>query len=119
MFPIMAIGTVIGAVASVIKGASWLKDHVSAAKDTGPTPDAGKPADGPGAAFQATLAAQAAGQVVPVASPGASTAVSGTGLLVIPQTHETDYQSLAQIRAGLAAYQAADLQRAQIDDTAQ
>ena len=111
MFPIVAIGTVIGAIASVVKGASWLNDHVSAVKDTDAAPDARK-ADGAGAGFQAALAAQAAGQVVPVASPPVGPAVSGSGLLVIPQTHETDYQSLAQMRAGLAAYQAADLRRA-------
>ena len=119
MFPIVAIGTVIGAVASMIKGASWLKDHASAATDTGAARDAGKQADGPGAAFQAALAAQAAGQVVPVASTPASPAVAGSGLLVIPQTHQTDYQSLAQIRAGIAAYQAADLRRAHNGETVQ
>ena len=118
MFPIVAIGTVIGAVASVIKGASWLKDHVSSAEDAGAAPEAGKPADGPGAAFQAALAAQGAGQVMPAAPAPGSTAGSGNGLLVIPQTHDTDYQSLAQMRAGLAAYQAADLRRSHDPDVA-
>ena len=112
MFPIIAIGTVIGAVASVIKGASWLKDHAGAAQDTNAAPDAGKQADRPGAAFQAALAAQGAGQVVPVAATPPSTAAAGNGLLVIPLTHGTDYQSLAQMRAGLAAYQAADVRGA-------
>ena len=109
MFPIIAIGTVIGAVASVIKGANWLTDHVSPTPDTNAAPADGKQADGPGAAFQAALAAQGAGQPLPAASVAASAAIPGAAVPVIPQTHGTDYQSLAQIRAGLAAYQAADL----------
>jgi hypothetical protein len=100
MFPILAIGTVIGAVASAIKGANWLNDHVVSAKPDTQTKG-----------FEAALAAESAGQVVPVIpSPPASQAVSGT-VGVIPETHGTDYQSLDRMRAGLAAYQDVDLRR--------
>jgi len=107
MFPILALGTVIGAVASVIKGANWVGDHVLPAK-----PDA------QAAGFEAALAAQSAGQVVPVtATPPASVAAPAGVVPVMPRTHETDYQSLAQMRAGLAAYQAIGLRNNDIHGT--
>lgn len=114
MFPIIAIGTVIGAVASVIKGANWVGDHLLSPREDSTTPPDARPSG-----FQAALAAQNAGQAVPVTvAPPARVAGSGSVLPLMPQTHDTDYQSLARMRAGLAAYQASDLKRNNIHEKA-
>jgi hypothetical protein len=99
MLPLLAIGGVIGAVMSAAKGVSWLSgqlDSTKAAASAG-----GKAATTPATSakmsqFAATLAAQVAGQNVPV-SPQTTASVP-------VQQHVTAYDTAARIKAGLAAY---------------
>jgi hypothetical protein len=98
MFPILAIGGVISAVASVAKGASWLAGKLDS---TGTASDSGKAGGKPMTAaqasqFDAVLSAQVAGQSVPV-SPSAP-------VNVLPHQSGPDYASLARIQAGMVAY---------------
>ena len=121
MFPLIAIGSAIGAIASVLKGASWLHDHLGAANSADMPGGGGASSTNgtsPGASFQAALAAQAAGQPMPAAAPANAHAVPGA-IALAPPTHDTDYQTLARMQAGFAAYQAADLrhERHQTDAT--
>jgi len=100
MLPLLAIGGVIGAVMSAAKGVSWLSgqlDSTKAAASAG-----GKAATTPATSakmsqFAATLAAQVAGQNVPVS---AQTTAANVPL----QQHVTAYDTAARIKAGLAAY---------------
>jgi len=92
MFPLLAIGGVISAVASVAKGASWLAGKLDS---TGTASDSGKAGGKPMTAaqasqFDAVLSAQVAGQSVPV-SPSAP-------VNVLPHRSGLDYNSLASIR---------------------
>ena len=99
MLPLLAIGGVIGAVMSAAKGVSWLSgqlDPTKAAASAG-----GKAATTPATSakmsqFAATLAAQVAGQNVPVSAQ--------TTASVPVQQHVTAYDTAARIKAGLAAY---------------
>jgi len=98
MLPLLAIGGVIGAVMSVAKGASWLSDQLGTTKGAA---SAGGKAAPPAATasksqFDAALAAQVAGQSVPI-QPSTPTAA-------LPQQHGTDYATLGRLRAGVAAY---------------
>jgi len=98
MFPLLAIGGVISAVASVAKGASWLAGKLDS---TGTASDSGKAGGKPMTAaqasqFDAVLSAQVAGQSVPV-SPSAP-------VNVLPHQSGLDYNSLASIQAGMVAY---------------
>ena len=102
MFPLVAIGGVIGAVFSIAKGASWLSDQLDASK--GPTSVGGKATaqaqiGGKASPFEAALAAQVAGQSVP---PGPTVAPAPSN--VLPSPHGTDYDTLARTKAGIAAY---------------
>ena len=101
MIPLVAIGGVIGAVMSVAKGASWLSDQIS---DKGAASAGGKTSsasltEAQASSFAATLAAQTAGQSVPVsaASPAPATTASvlGTG---------PDENAAARAKAGVLAY---------------
>jgi hypothetical protein len=95
MFPLIAIAGAISAVASVAKGASWLSAHVGAAKTASADGNAhGKPQTSAKASpFEAVLAAQAAGQTLPVSARHQPTARC---------TAPTD--ALARMKAGLVAY---------------
>jgi hypothetical protein len=94
MFPLLAIGGVISAVASVAKGASWLSGKLDSA---GAAAAGAKPMTAAQASqFDAVLSAQVAGQSVPV-SPSAP-------VNVLPHQSGLDYNSLASIQAGMVAY---------------
>jgi hypothetical protein len=104
MFPLIAIGGAIGAAFSIAQGTSWLADKLGSAKAT--TPAGGKadarsqvPAMAP--QFEAALAAQAAGQVLPT---GAATTGLSTSVAMLPTGHGTDYDALARMKAGILAY---------------
>jgi hypothetical protein len=106
MFPIIAIGGAISAVASVIKGASWVSDRLSA---SGSASTGGKDAAKPTAAakaspFEAALAAQAAGQTLPGSSTRSAAAASAAQAATVPPGHVTDYDTVARMKAGMAAY---------------
>ena len=99
MLPLLAIGGVIGAVMSAAKGVSWLSGQLDSTK--GAASASGKAATTPATAarmsqFAATLAAQGAGQTVPVSVP--------TTANVPLQQHVAAYDTAARIKAGLAAY---------------
>jgi hypothetical protein len=107
MFPLIAIAGVISAVATVAKGASWISDHVgpaNAAAASGGKAAVKPPTDGKVSPFEATLAAQAAGQTLPGSSTGSAAATSPMPSSMVPPIHGTDYDTLARMRAGLAAY---------------
>jgi hypothetical protein len=98
MFPIVAIGGVIGAVFSIAKGASWLVDQLDSAKagaSAGGKPEPKTAAGAKPSQFEAALAAQVAGQKTPVAT----TTASG-----LPPLGGPDYNTLARMKAGLFAY---------------
>ncbi len=100
MLPLLAIGGVIGAVMSAAKGVSWLSGQLDSTKTTASA--GGKAATTPATAakmsqFAATLAAQVAGQSVPVS---AQTTAANVPL----QQHVSDYDTAARIKAGLVAY---------------
>jgi hypothetical protein len=105
MLPLIALGGVISAVGSVIKGASWLSDKLSST--SAPAASAVNPAaktDAKFSPFEAALKAQVAGQTLPGSSAGATAATSLTSSSAVPLTHGTDYDSLARMQAGMAAY---------------
>src|SRR5689334_17219455 len=98
MFPLVAIGGVIGAVMSIAKGASWLADQLDSTKgatSVGGKAEAKPTADAKASQFEAALAAQVAGQKAPVSSVPAAN---------VPLTHGTDYDSLARMKVGMLAY---------------
>ena len=101
MFPLIAIGGVIGAVMSAAKGASWLSDQLS---DTGAATAGGKSSptkltEAQASSFAATLAAQTAGQSMPIsttnAAPATMASVQATG---------PDENAAARAKAGVLAY---------------
>jgi hypothetical protein len=106
MFPLVAIGGVIGAVFSIAKGASWLSDQLDSSK--APASVGGKGAAKPAAdakspsQFEAALEAQVTGQTVPASA--ASTAVTSTQSSVPVSQLGTSYDTLARTKAGLGAY---------------
>ena len=105
MLPLLLIGGVIGAVASIAKGGSWLSSQVSDAN--GSASAGGKGGLSPlteaqMSSFSATLAAQAAGQGMPTST--LATASPAPASSMIPQLHGTDYDSLARLQAGTFAY---------------
>jgi hypothetical protein len=101
MFPLIAIGGVIGAVMSVAKGASWVSDQISdtgaasAGGKTGPT----KLTEAQASAFAATLAAQSAGQTMPM-----STANPAPATMASVQAAGPDENAAARAKAGVLAY---------------
>jgi hypothetical protein len=107
MLPLIAIGGAISAVASVIKGASWLSDKLGSSQATGAA--GAKPAAKPQtsaaiAPFETALAAQAAGQTLPASGSGTAAGKIPTSSVTVPLIHGTDYDSLARMQAGMAAY---------------
>jgi hypothetical protein len=103
MFPLLAIGGVIGAVMSVAKGASWLSDQLDATKNAasaGGKSETRPATDAKATSFEATLAAQVAGQSLPASTPAPSAQVAG----VTATQPGTDYDALARMRAGVFAY---------------
>jgi hypothetical protein len=107
MFPLIAIAGVISAVATTIKGASWLSDKVGsaqAAPSAGAKPGAKAQTDARSSAFEAALTAQAAGQTVPGSGSGTPAGMIQTSSAAVPLLHGTDYGSLARMQAGMAAY---------------
>jgi hypothetical protein len=111
MLPLLAIGGVIGALFSIGKGASWVAEHATPSQEGSASADksAGTAQSAQAAAFSAALAAQGAGQSVPgpavaALAPGAAaTTVAPTGGIVT-LTQGTDYDTLARVQAGIAAY---------------
>jgi hypothetical protein len=106
MFPLIAIGGAISAVVSVIHGTSWLSGQLGvskAAASAGPTATAKPRADAMSSRFEAALVAQATGQTLPGSTIGA-TATSLAPPAMTPLIHGTDYDSLARMKAGMAAY---------------
>jgi hypothetical protein len=105
MFPIVAIIGAISAAVSVYKGADWVAEKVASAHDAasadGKTNTASK-TDTKASPFGQALAAQAAGQAVPAGQIGPS--AGSAAPTVIQTTHGTDYNALARIQAGVAAY---------------
>ncbi len=94
MFPLIAIGGAISAVASIIKGASWLSDKVGssqAAPSAGAKPGAKAQTDARSSAFEAALAAQAAGQTVPGSGSGTAAGMIQPSTGAVPLIHGTDY----------------------------
>ncbi len=107
MFPLIAIGGAISAVASVIKGASWLSGKLGAsqvAASSGGKPDAKQQAVARFSPFEAALTAQVAGQTLPGSGIGTATAKGPTPSAAVPLIHGTDYDTLARMKAGMAAY---------------
>jgi hypothetical protein len=108
MFPIIAIGGAISAATSLIKGASWLSDHLgpssTAAASGGKAAVKSQP-QAMASPFEAALAAQSAGQSMPGSGMGgAATGSAATGGVMsaatVPPIHGTDYR----MQAGIAAY---------------
>jgi len=111
MLPLLAIGGVIGAIMSVAKGASWVSDQIGPASGAEATAKSEKQAQTAKAApFEKALAAQAAGPSVPTRgtiAPAPAAAVPAAGPAsagILAATHGTDYDSLARMQAGIAAY---------------
>ena len=103
MFPLLAIGGVIGAVMSIGKGASWLSgqvDSASSGASVGGKGDAKPDAEAKVSAFESTLAAQVAGQSVPVSAAMPATAA----VTALPLTHGPDQDVLGRMKAGMLAY---------------
>jgi len=103
MFPLLAIGGVIGAVVSVAKGASWLSDQLDSTKNAASA--GGKLESRPAneaktSPFEAALAAQVAGQSLPTSTATPSAQVAS----VTAMQHGTDYDALARMKAGAFAY---------------
>lgn len=99
MFPIVAIGGVIGAVISVAKGASWLAEQLDSSKvgaSVGSKPEPKTATEAKASQFEAALAAQVAGQKAPVATAAAQAS--------LPPVGGPDYDALARMKAGLFAY---------------
>jgi hypothetical protein len=103
MLPLIAIG----AVVSAFQGASWLSGHVNAA---GTAASAGgksrvtSQADARSASFEAALAAKTAGQTLPSDSTGATAPKGAAPSTIAPPIHGTDYDTIARMKAGFAAY---------------
>jgi hypothetical protein len=107
MFPLIAIGGAISAAASVIKGASWLSGKLGAsqaAASAGGKPDVKQQAVARFSPFEAALAAQAAGQTLPGSGIGTAAANTPIATAAVPLIHGTDYDTLARMKAGMAAY---------------
>jgi hypothetical protein len=105
MLPLLVIGGVIGAVASIAKGGSWLSGQVSDANGSASAGGKGgltPLTEAQMSSFSAALAAQAAGQGVPTST--LATASPAPASSMIPQLHGTDYDSLARLQAGTFAY---------------
>jgi hypothetical protein len=105
MLPLLVIGGVIGAVASIAKGGSWLSSQVSDANGSASAGGKGgltPLTEAQMSSFSATLAAQAAGQGMPTST--LATAAPAPASTMIPQLHGTDYDSLARLQAGTFAY---------------
>ena len=101
MLPLIAIAGVIGAVMSVAKGAAWASDQVDATKgaaSVGGKAGAKAQIDAKSAPFADALAAQVAGQSMP-ASPAATPMP-----INMPPSQGTDYDALARMKVGFAAY---------------
>src|SRR5438874_10313878 len=102
MFPLIAIGGAIGAALSVAQGASWLADKLGSTKATAsPGGKADAQAQALSPRFEAALAAQAAGQVLPT---GAATTGLSASVAMLPTGHGTDYDALARMKVGILAY---------------
>ena len=107
MLPLMVVGGVIGAVVSAIQGASWLSDQIgpSNAASAGGKGGVQAQADAKISPFETALAAQVAGQTLPASTAGAVAPSSPTlSAGILPVTHSTDYDALARMNAGIAAY---------------
>jgi hypothetical protein len=106
MFPFVAIAGAISAAASVIKGASWIADQLDSSRTTSAGSKVGvKPqTEAKASSFEAALAAQAAGQTLPGGSTSAEAAKNSTPYAWVQPTRGTDYDTLARMQAGLAAY---------------
>ncbi len=101
MLPLIALAGVIGAVMSVAKGAAWASDQLDStrgAASVGGKGGAKAQIEAKSAPFADALAAQVAGQSMP-ASPAATPM-----LINMPPPHGTDYDALARMKAGFAAY---------------
>jgi hypothetical protein len=101
MLPLIALAGVIGAVMSVAKGAAWASDQVDSTKgaaSVGGKGGTGTQIDAKSAPFADALAAQVAGQSMP-----ASPAVTPMPINMPPPSG-TDYDALARMKAGFAAY---------------
>ena len=99
MFPIVAIGGVIGAVFSIAKGATWLAEQLdssSAGASVGSKPEAKQVTEAKASQFESALAAQVAGQKAPVATAAVPSS--------LPPVGGPDYDALARIKAGILAY---------------
>jgi hypothetical protein len=106
MFPLIAIGGAISAVVSVIHGTSWLSGqlgHAKSADAAGPTASAKPQTNAMPSRFETALAAQATGQTLPGSVIGGA-AKSPAPPAMTPLIHGTDYDSLARMKAGMAAY---------------
>ena len=101
MLPLIALAGVIGAVMSVAKGVAWASDQVDSTKGAASVGGKGgtkTQIDAKSAPFADALAAQVAGQSMP-ATPAATPM-----LINMLPPHGTDYDALARMKAGFAAY---------------
>lgn len=101
MFPILAIGTAISATATLIKGAMWLSDRISSARDEADAPgQAEAGASKPGrSSFDAALAAQSARQELPAdASAPAGPTIETAPQILLPSDTQ---QESARVRPTL------------------
>ncbi|MEJ0018407.1 MAG: hypothetical protein WDN25_17970 [Acetobacteraceae bacterium] len=98
MFPLVAIGGVIGAVVSVARGVSWLAEQLDSSRSSGSAAaksevkTAGEAKPSP---FEAVFAAQVAGQKAPVGTPAAISS---------PLVAGPEYDTVARMKAGMIAY---------------
>ena len=107
MLPLIAIGGAIGAVVSAVQGASWLSGHVHAAgtaASAGGKSGVTSRADAGSASFEAALAVKTAGQALPANATGAAGTKAAVPSAVAPPIRGTDYDTIARMKAGFAAY---------------
>ncbi len=98
MLPLLVVGGIIGAVVSAVQGGSWLSDKVDASSSSASVGGkaSAKPAtEAKASPFEAALAAQVAGQSVPVSAPAPAS---------VPVLHGPDQDALARMNAGMVAY---------------
>ena len=112
-FPLLAIGAIIGAVSSIAKGITWISHKLSGIEDAGEddVKTGAKGASTKATKFSDVLAAQTAGQTVPIGPSCATPTASVT--MSTPTTSRmtpsgtiglTEADVHARIQSGLAAY---------------
>jgi len=104
MLPLLVVVGVIGAVVSAVQGGSWLSDQIDSSSNGGKA-SATPATEATASPFSAAIAAQVAGQTVPVSAPAPANApVSVPASASVPVLHGPDQDALARMKAGMVAY---------------